>query len=112
VTRLEHGDGLRACADILVVRVCPATERIEDDEQQNTATRVWFEIGKHSWPPDDGTWHDWLLDGGAETYEGAIIKAARAVWEAYGNDRRIADSEEYGSEETLPVVSAPQGKGA
>ena len=41
------------------------------------------------------TCHDWELDGSARTYEGAIIEIAKKIWENYGNDRRVVDSEEW-----------------
>jgi hypothetical protein len=105
---LEHSDGLRACIDISVVKANPETACIDDDEALNTATRVWFEFGKHGWPPEHDQWHDWTLDDGAETYEGAIVLAARKVWENYGNDRRIVDSPEWGSgdDRAIPVAKA------
>lgn len=106
VVRLTDEDGLRACVDIQVVKVNPETGGIDDKEELNTATRVWFELGKHGWPPERHQWHDWTLDDGAETYEAAIVLAARKVWENYGNDRRIVDSPEWGNgvDGTVPVV--------
>lgn len=95
VARLSHSDGLRACMDFDVVKADPETGGISEDASRNTAARVWFEFGKHDWPPEDHTWHDWRLDDGAATYEGAVILAARKVWENYGNDRRIVDSPDW-----------------
>lgn len=94
--RLTREKGIVRCVDIDVVRVNPDNETIEDDEALNTATRVWYETGHHDLlPREDGCssqWHDWKMDGGAETMEAAIIELAYKVWKKYGNDRRVADN--------------------
>jgi hypothetical protein len=82
--------------DIEVVRVNPATERIEDDEELNTATRVWLESGPWYWTAEMkdeerelfGSYgmpsHDVRLNCGAETFEAAVIELANLVFRYYG----------------------------
>ena len=41
------------------------------------------------------TYHDWKLDGWEKTYELAVIAIAKKIWDSYGNDRRVVDSEEW-----------------
>jgi hypothetical protein len=90
---LIHDQGIDRIT-ILVVRVNPATRRIEDDPALNTATRVWFETGAVDWTGDTRVRiHDTRFDGGAKTYESAIIKVARAIHAHYGNGRTVADKE-------------------
>lgn len=85
---------------MMVVRVNPATERIEDDVALNTATRVWLEAGawisdeemrvedKHWTGTGNGTFsHDLNLDCGAPTFEAAIIELAALVKKHYGDKR-------------------------
>lgn len=75
--------------------VCPETNRIEEDEARNTAVRWWYEFGPVTLFAPHSTFHDYLLDGGADTFEECVIQIARKVWENYGNDRRIVDSPEW-----------------
>lgn len=74
--------------DIQVVKVCPSTERIEQSDVLNTATRVWLECG----PIDSDcghvlATHDMTLDCGAPTFEEAIIKLANLVQKEYDNGK-------------------------
>lgn len=80
--------------EVDVVKVDPTTERIEDDEKRNTATRIWLECGpwgdpkEHAWDTysDKGIpSHDIDLDCGGKTFEEAIIKLARLVNKKYGD---------------------------
>ena len=41
------------------------------------------------------TYNDWKLSGYADTYEQAVIEIARKIYDNYGNDRRVVDSEEW-----------------
>lgn len=71
----------------MVVKVNPETEEIDDNEELNTATRVWLESGRYEEDEEQdykGTVHDIDLDCGAETFEQAIIKLANLVKENYG----------------------------
>ena len=92
VSRLNHSDAwLRNMIEITPHKVNPDTEHTEDDSALNTAVRWWYETG-----PSDLTggcrWHDTDLDGGAFTFELAVIEVARKIHDRYGNDRRTADS--------------------
>jgi hypothetical protein len=83
---------------IMVAKVDPTTNRIEDDESRNIKTRVWLECGPRKEPTSDeyewicGEWHDYgipshdiMLDCGADTFEEAIIKLANLVHTFYGD---------------------------
>ena len=74
-------------------KVCPETGCIEDDESLNTRLEWWYEFGP--WALEGHSVHDYELDGGAATYEEAVIEIAKKVWSEYGNDRRVVDSEEW-----------------
>lgn len=100
VSRLEHEGTLRqGWPDIVPHKVCPETNCIEDDADRNTRTQWWYEFGPWSLHPDEHgvhvPTHDYPLDGGADTYEEAIIEIAKKVHEHYGNDRRVVDSEKW-----------------
>lgn len=90
------------CLDIMVVKVNPATKRVEDDKYINTETRIWLECGPWSKPTDPelkalentnpGTIpphgmpsHDIDLDCGGATFEEAIVKLANLVLKNYGD---------------------------
>jgi hypothetical protein len=77
------------------VKVDPETHRISSDDTKNTATEIWYEVFPSHWPSAYRTcrFHDYRLDGGAPTYEQAIITAARTLWDTYGNDRRTFDAD-------------------
>lgn len=102
--------------DKRVVKVDPETERIDtDNDERNTATRIWFETGPvytardmeqatleryRSARPEPGvetdlnpkpifeSTHDTDLDLGAKDYEDGIIKLASKIADKYGHDRR------------------------
>lgn len=85
--------------DIMVVRVNPKTDSIDDDEAKNTHDRVWLEFGPWEkleleqrrlmgMEDDDDPYfpmHDIDLDCGGETFEKAIINLASLVREHYGS---------------------------
>lgn len=76
------------CLDIEVVKVNPNTMTLEfkpDRMHLNTKTQVWLEFG--AWNKDiEMPHHDYNLDCGADTFEGAIIKLANLVFENYYMD--------------------------
>lgn len=95
--KYEHNI-LEGWPEIIPHKVCPETDAIEDDHSLNTRLQWWYEFGPWNLFPDEhGTYaiHDYKLDGGADTYEQAILDVARKVWENYGNDRQVIDSEEW-----------------
>lgn len=99
VGRLEHEYAMtRGWPEISPHKVNAETGCFEDDKP-NTKTQWWYEFGPWSLHPDEHgghvSTHDYKLDGGADTYEQAVVDLARKVWENYGNDRRIVDSEEW-----------------
>ena len=80
--------------DIDVQKVDPITHRVEDDNNRNTLTEVWLELGPQyqtdsfendTW--EDEEWHynshDMNLDCGGETFEIAIVNLANKVEEFY-----------------------------
>lgn len=77
-----------------VVKVNPENETIEDNEELNTATRVWLEFGPYDFEENCRV-HDTNLDCGGKTFEEAIIKLANLV-NAYYDER--------GKERTLPEL--------
>lgn len=85
---LEHEDGWR-CVDITPHMIDPATNRISDDKHLNTKVEWWFEYGPSLFCHNAGvmTGHDHKRDGGAATYDEAIIKVAKSIHKHYGNDR-------------------------
>lgn len=93
----EYGFGSDAI-NVHVAQVCVKCRRIhEEDGPYEKATRIWLETGKWEMHFREGMkhhdhWHDIELDCGGGTYEEAVVKLARLVWEKYGNDRRIADA--------------------
>jgi len=75
--------------EVYPIRVDPRTGRRHRKARHNTTTRLFFEFGPVAWADtSDVNFHDHLLDGSATTYEKAIVKVARRVHRAYGNDRR------------------------
>ena len=79
---------------MMVVKVNPETNSIDDDEEKNTKVQVWLECGpiyvkkitkgcntKYSIQHT----HDIELDCGADTYEEAIVELAKLVKEHYGD---------------------------
>lgn len=103
VSFLRHGNAwLYAHLEIIPHKVNPATGRTEDDKRLNTATEWWYEFGPADLLPRQtphgmcqGSWHDYHLDGGAATYEQAVLDIARKVHAHYGNDRRVIDTDQW-----------------
>lgn len=103
VSRLESGNAwLRGLIEIDPHKVHPETGRVDEDKSLNTMTEWWFETGPMDILPretphgkEQAKWHDYRLDGGAATFEEAVIEMARRVHEHYGNDRRIIDTEQW-----------------
>ena len=94
---LEHEYGVMRGILIFPVK-CSEQHKIEDDADLNTKTEVWYEFGPVTLIPDEygnSHWHDYFLDGGADTYEQVIVQVAGKVWKHYGNDRRIIDTDEW-----------------
>lgn len=72
--------------EIMVVKVNPYNEVVEEDKTKNTATRVWLEFGfKSDWGNNMGAGptHDVDLDCGAPTFEEALIEMANLIKEKY-----------------------------
>lgn len=89
-THLVHEDGW-ARVSIHPVMVNPKDRRISEDVHLNTKLEWWFEYGPSLWNDNAGegiNGHDHKCDGGASTYDKAIIKIARSIHKHYGNDRR------------------------
>ena len=83
---LEHKMFNRFFRDILyimVVKVNPETNEVDDDNSKNTKTEVWLECGP--WSEQYFT-HDFDLDCGGDTFEEAIIKLADLVKQHYDDD--------------------------
>ncbi len=78
-----------------VVKVNPATLKVDDQREKNTLVQVWLEAclwlmpddvpeDERRYIPEDGiAQHDIDLDCGAGTFEGAIIKLAELVKKKY-----------------------------
>lgn len=94
VTDKESLEGLIEALTIDVVKVNPATKRIEDDIALNTEVVIWLECGP--WDKTIGDWpssfcytgiptHDINLDCSGPTFEAAIIALYWKVLEHYGD---------------------------
>ena len=72
--------------DVMVVKVNPENNRVDDDKTKNTKTRVWLETGPYIFDDPLGCkWsHDLDLDCGGDNNEEAIIKPAKLVEKKYG----------------------------
>lgn len=68
---------------IMVVKVNPLTNEVDDDRTKNTKTQVWLEVGP--WSEQYHT-HDWDLDCGGDTFEEAICKLADLVKQYYTDE--------------------------
>jgi hypothetical protein len=89
----EHG--FPECLSICPVKVNPATGEISPDPSLNTRLEIWYELSFTTWGArySDPRVHVYEADGGAATYEEAVIKAAKWVHKRYGNDRQEFDKE-------------------
>lgn len=72
-----------------VVKVNPATSKIDDDKTKNTNVEVWLEFGPIEFYDDVAVpkayTHDIDLDCGGDTFEEAICELAKLVKEKYGD---------------------------
>jgi hypothetical protein len=106
----EHGMTFGNGLEVTVHRVDPKTDSTSEDPARNTRTEVWYELSLTHWPTHPHYphhIHDYEGDGGAKTYEKAIVKAARRVHELYGNDRRILDAQLEDKPEPESVCHCP-----
>lgn len=77
----------KECLDVAEVKVCPATNRIEDDDALNTKPQVWLECGPWGYFDLEKCYtgaHDPRLDCGGDTFEEAICVLAKLVMKHYG----------------------------
>lgn len=65
---------------IMVVKVNPFTNMVDDDDSKNIKVEIWLETGPYGEPYST---HDWDLDCGGNTFEDAIIKLASLVKKYY-----------------------------
>lgn len=104
---------------IMVVKVNPETDRIEDDQALNTATRVWLEHGPFGITTVEehgiagaACSHDLDLDCGGTTFEEAIIELAALVLKHYGDydAEAIANQEwkEFSDKHGIKEGDSPQ----
>ena len=101
---LEHKMFNRFFRDILyimVVKVNPETNEVDDDNSKNTKTEVWLECGP--WSAEYNT-HDWDLDCGGDTFEEAIIKLAGLVKKWYNDDGVKRSSKDISTTECTPAI--------
>ena len=75
---------------IMVVKVNPDTNEIDNDRIKNTKVQVWLEHGPYEEKYNQCT-HDIDLDCGGDTFEEAIIELARLVKENYTDDGKHID---------------------
>jgi len=94
---LQHQGAMAAgWPEITPHKAAPATRSVSEDHALNTELEWWYEFGPGCL--DGGcSYHDYKLDGGASSYEECVLQIARKVWYYYGNDRRVADSDEWRS---------------
>lgn len=67
---------------VMVVKVNPKTNSVDDDTDKNTKTQVWVESGSYVYDENVDDWistHDIRLDVGGDTFEEAIINLANLV---------------------------------
>lgn len=75
--------------EFVPVKVNPETLRIDDDSSKNTLVQIWVEVFMSSLRQPGGgiRLHDVECDTGGATYEEAVVKVAKRIYERYGNDR-------------------------
>lgn len=86
--RIPFSDGFGNVLDVEVVKINPKTKKIEDNDEHNTETRIWLEVGTYFWEDETGCYtisHDADLDCGGRTFEKAIMNLANLVKEKYGD---------------------------
>lgn len=67
---------------IMVVRVNPENDEVDDDKKMNRKTQVWIECGNwivDAYTQEYTTCHDPELDTGGDTFEDAVISLANIV---------------------------------
>jgi hypothetical protein len=87
---LDHSHGVQDGLEFMVVMVNPATDRISDNEAENTRLEVWVEVFPTSLSMPHGSkyrLHAYECDTGGATYEEAVVKMAQNIYERYGHDR-------------------------
>ncbi len=98
VRNLMPDYGIDRCVNISVVKINPETRSTEEEPQ--TETEIWIELGQQSWPVEvdpgdpetyDKSYNDYMMECGGPTVETAMLRAAHNVWQVYGNDRRVCD---------------------
>lgn len=67
---------------IMVVKVNPDTNEIDDDNTKNTKVQIWLEHGAYI-EEYNACSHDIDLDCGGDTFEEAIIELAKLVKKNY-----------------------------
>jgi hypothetical protein len=84
------------------VKVDPVSKHIEEDKKRNTLTQFWVEWGPHMEeseftdrereldvvPKGGCSSHDYRVDTGADTFEGALVNLAHNIWKLYGEKPR------------------------
>lgn len=74
---------------IMVVKVNPNGEYIDNDPSLNVKTKVWLEYGPAHYCEHSNRWtssHDYALDSGGDTFEQAVIEMANLIIKNYGDD--------------------------
>lgn len=85
---------LDGCIEVRPVKVNPKTEQISEDSSKNTKLEFWVEVFPRSMDPAVGHHlHDYECDAGGDTYEVAIVKVAKEIYDRHGNDRATLDRE-------------------
>jgi hypothetical protein len=84
---LQYDDHTQPWIEIEPHLVDPLTRDIEPDTERNTHLEWWIECGP--WWDDEyhgvGKRHDWELDCGGDTIEGALSELRVLVTEKYGD---------------------------
>lgn len=61
--------------------VNPDSLEVSDFEEENTLLRLWVECGGYD---EEGSFHDWRLDCGGNTWEEAVSSLYELVLKEYG----------------------------
>lgn len=78
--------------EITAHRVDPVTGAVSNDPMRNTRVEFWYEVCITKWgQPGTERVHDYKRDGGARSYEEAIVQAAKHIHRKYGNGRSKFD---------------------
>lgn len=80
--------------EVVPTKVQPRNRRHSEDPTKNTLLQFWVEVFPCSIVPDETIRvHDYERDTGADTYEEAIVKAAKEIYAHHGNDRAQLEKE-------------------